>query len=754
MKSHRFKAIFLGILVGIVGLVVSPFHLTLGIEENIGLGLLFKLRGARQAPADVVVVSIDKVSSEILDLPDNPDKWPRSLHARLTETLVKEGARVITFDVHFIEPRSPEDDSLFAEKMRRAGNVVLGEPLKTKEIPLPGGGGSYAIGHNIVRVVPPIDLFSRSAAATAPFTLPRIPFKVGQYWTFEPWSGDSPTMPVVALQLFAMEVYGEFIRLLEKASPDLAGKLPPDGDKAIKSRGVKELVKDIREIFESKPFIAERMLKELESSESLSGDSEKRRLVESLIKMYRGSNNRYINYYGPPGTVTTIPYYKALKLREGVVGDSGIDFTGKAVFVGLSEVLLAERKDSFYTVFSRPNGTFISGVEIAATAFSNLLVDTPVKPISLHFYVLVVLLWGVFVGIFCRLSHVGVAALGVVGLSTLYLVAAKYQFNTAYSWYPVVVPLFFQGPLAFFGAVVWNYIDTNKERQNIQKAFEHHLPKDIVAQLAKDIAHIKTGSRVVHGVCMFTDAQHYTSLSETMDPQELGRLMNRYYETMFKPVKQHGGSVSGVIGDAMLAVWASARSENTLKNNACLAALDINKELQLFDQSSDSDMAKLKTRIGLHCGQILLGHIGALDYYEYTPMGDIVNTASRIEGLNKQMGTTLLVSEEVIQQLSGFLTRDLGKFRVKGKVKPIGIHELLCSVEESDEKQRSACEIFAEALGAFRSRSWDEAKEKFHQTIENLGEDGPALFYARLCEDYKKNPPEEPWDGVVHMEKK
>jgi hypothetical protein len=159
MKSHRFKAIFLGILVGIVGLVVSPFHLTLGIEENIGLGLLFKLRGARQAPADVVVVSIDKVSSEILDLPDNPDKWPRSLHARLTETLVKEGARVITFDVHFIEPRSPEDDSLFAEKMRRAGNVVLGEPLKTKEIPLPGGGGSYAIGHNIVRVVPPIDLF-------------------------------------------------------------------------------------------------------------------------------------------------------------------------------------------------------------------------------------------------------------------------------------------------------------------------------------------------------------------------------------------------------------------------------------------------------------------------------------------------------------------------------------------------------------------------------------------------------------------
>jgi adenylate cyclase len=144
-----------GILVGMVGLVVSPFHLTLGIEENIGLGLLFKLRGAGQAPSDVVVISIDKESSEVLGLPDNPDKWPRSLHGRLTETLVKEGARVVAFDVHFIEPRSPEDDSLFAEAMRKAGNVVLVEPLKTKELPLPGGGGSDAVGHNIVRVVPP-----------------------------------------------------------------------------------------------------------------------------------------------------------------------------------------------------------------------------------------------------------------------------------------------------------------------------------------------------------------------------------------------------------------------------------------------------------------------------------------------------------------------------------------------------------------------------------------------------------------------
>ncbi|MEA3470777.1 MAG: CHASE2 domain-containing protein, partial [Thermodesulfobacteriota bacterium] len=124
MISRLFKAILLGFIIGIVGLLISLFPFAHSMEENKGLGLLFKLRGARQAPSDVVVVSINKESSENLKIPDNPDKWPRSLHARLIETLDREGAEVIAFDVHFIEPRTPGDDNLFAEEIRKAHNVV------------------------------------------------------------------------------------------------------------------------------------------------------------------------------------------------------------------------------------------------------------------------------------------------------------------------------------------------------------------------------------------------------------------------------------------------------------------------------------------------------------------------------------------------------------------------------------------------------------------------------------------------------
>jgi serine phosphatase RsbU (regulator of sigma subunit) len=121
--------------------------------------------------------------------------------------------------------------------------------------------------------------------------------------------------------------------------------------------------------------------------------------------------------------------------------------------VGLSEALLADRKDSFYTVFSQADGIFISGVEIAATAFSNIIEDTPVKPVGFTIYMLIILLWGILAGIACRLFSLKIGALSIVGLSIIYLVVAVILFKINGIWYPVVIPLFFQAPLAFIGAV-------------------------------------------------------------------------------------------------------------------------------------------------------------------------------------------------------------------------------------------------------------------------------------------------------------
>ena len=753
MTLRLFKAILLGTLIGIGGLVISFFHFSHEMEENAGLGLLFKLRGIRQASSDVVVVSIDKESSEKLNVSDNPDKWPRSLHARLVEKLAKEGAKVITFDVHFIEPRSSKDDNLFAETVRKARNVVLAEPLKAREVPLSDTGGSYAGEHSIVNIVKPFAPLAQSAVATAPFVLPRIPFKVNQYWTFQTGAGDSPTFPVVAFQLFTIQAYGEFIRLLEKVSPTHAEKLPRDADTAIKTRGVVRLIRDIKDIFESEPAIAQGMLEELKRSDLSSVDVKKHGLLKSLIEIYGGANRRYINYYGPPRTITTIPYYQALQLGEDAGSSKQVDLKGKAVFVGLSEKLLAERKDSFYTVFSQANGVFISGVEIAATAFSNLLEDSPVKPISSRYYILTILLWGILIGMICRMSATALAALGVVGLAALYLIAAEYQFKAAGNWYPIVVPLFLQAPLGFFGAVLWNYVETNKERQQIRKALAYYVPDEVVDQLAKNMVDIKNSGQMVYGACLFADVAGYTTLSEKMSPQQLSEVMHKYFEATFEPIKKHGGLVVNLKGDSFLAIWKAARAEVGLRRQACLAAVDVAKAVHRFNGSFEN--LSFPTRVGVHSGQIFLGNIGAGDHYEYGPTGDTVNTASRMDGLNKYLGTEILASEEAVDQLDGILTREVGKFRLKGKAQPVVVHELLGRLEESDEEQKNANAIFAEALDAFRRRSWDEATAKFRQITEkNNGKDGPARFYIKLCAQYKQNPPDEPWEGVIPLEEK
>src|SRR5438445_13375638 len=136
MLTRLSKALPLGALVAIGGLAISFLQFVPGFEEDVGLGLLFKLRGAKQPPADAVVVSIDKDSSDQLGIPENPDKWPRSLHARLIEVLLKAGADVVAFDVHFLEHRVAADDELLARAIRHAANFVFTDPVVARELPV------------------------------------------------------------------------------------------------------------------------------------------------------------------------------------------------------------------------------------------------------------------------------------------------------------------------------------------------------------------------------------------------------------------------------------------------------------------------------------------------------------------------------------------------------------------------------------------------------------------------------------------
>jgi adenylate cyclase len=746
--SRCSKAICAGLGTGLIGIVISVTFFGMALEENFGLHLLFKLRGARKAPPDVVVVATESASENKLKLPTHLTKWPRALHARLIDNLAAKNAAVIVFDIFFGEKRSPEDDHRFAETIQRAGNIVLVAKL-VKQI-IFDDSGKKVDNVDIEKVIRPIQLFDRPALASAPFPLPKTPVNVNSYWTFKTSAGDTPTLPAVVFHVIALQVYDEFIGLLKELKSYNPELLPANKDVINADISIEEFMLRLKNFFEQNPTVTEKMLAKLNASDIFATETKKRQMLKSLIRLYRGPKSHYLNFYGPPGTITTVPFYQLLEDDKRSETDSGrFDFEDKVIFVGRSELLRPDKEDPFHTVFSSTNGVDISGVEIAATAFANLLEDSPVKPLSIWFQLIGVFLWGTALGILCILLPRSLAAGSVMVLSLLYLFFAYSQFSKNEIWYPLVIPLFLQSPLSFIGTTIWKYVEVNRERQNIRTAFGYYIPNEVVDELANSLSTTKIGRKLVYGICLFTDAKGYTSVSETMDPEELRSHMNKYFEVIFEPVRKHSGIGLRFQADSMLALWTKDHPDCTLKSLACQTALDITRAVDEFNQLHSR--SPLPTRIGIHSGYFSLEFIGATDHYQYQPVGDAVNTASRMEGLNKYLGTQVLVSEEVLEQLDNFLVRKMGQFILAGKAKPVAAFELVCRMEESTELQKSLCSVFARALDAFERQSWNEAIAVFREAAKIQPEDGPSLFYLDWCEKYKTNPPGDSWNGVIRF---
>lgn len=720
------------------------------MEESFGLYLLFRMRGVRQVPPEVVLITLDNESSENLNLPANPLKWPRDLHAKLIGILTDRQAAVIAYDVLFSEPSIEAHDESLARAIERAGNVVLCEHLRKDLVQMKDVFPSKAL--HLERSIPPLDLFSEVAAALGPFPLPKVPVRVSQYWKFKTGAGCKPTLPLLAFQVFSAGAYGEFLQLLEEVSPSHAGILPDS--EAVRVPGNPGKVSSgVRELLEDAPWVAREMLDRLKRKQRLAGTPGGVSRLEAYIRAFTQGDSVFLNFYGPPGSVVNIPFHRVL--NGGSEGHAMPDFKGKAIFIGLSEITRADQRDGFHTVYSRSDGTDLSGVEIAATAFANLLEAEPVRPASNFVFMGICLLWGLVFGFLCFVLPVPISAGIAVGCILVYTAVAHVVFKNFSVWVPLAVPFFILTPLALCTGTLWQHRRAKNERRQMRKAFGFFLPDDAIDRIMTDIkaaSGILQSRQTVFGAVLCSDGAQYTSLSERLSPKELNDFLNRYYETLFKPVQIHGGTVSDIIGDSMMAVWAKAHPDVSLKRGACLAALGIREAFA--DTNGDRELVRMDTRIGLHYGQLLLGTVGGGEHFEYRPVGDVVNTAARIEGLNKKFGTRILASEEVLGTSHGFLTRELGRFLLYGKSNAVTVHELLCTLEAAPEMQKSACLIFSEALRAFEGRSWNLAESLFRDYLKLSGEDKAARYYIGICEFYRRYPPGELWDGLISIDAK
>lgn len=723
------KAIALGLLTAAVGLIAMITPAVGHLEIDTGLAWLFKLRGPHPAPEEVVIVAIDREASDWFGLPNELDKWPRKLHARLVRRLTQQGAAVIVFDIFFDESSDPGQSRLFAEAMRKAGNVILFEYLKKSQKQVMIGGKEVELV--IEEWILPVPELARAAAMTAPFPLPKVPVRVSQAWLFK---RGLPTLPVTALRVYARPYYADLLDLLNEVSPEKGKQLKSELDATSHHPDFTMLIRHLQELFQRDSQLPRKLLDHLRIDTPFSNLHGKSAL-SALIESFDSQESLFIDFYGPPLSITTIPYHQILEGKN-----LPFSLKGKAVFVGYSGQFQAEQKDGFHTVFSQPDGMDISGVEIAATVFANLLEHRSVTPLPLPLHYLVIILWGVAIGFLFLSLPTYTLIPATMALAAGYMSTACYLFASEGLWLPVIVPLLWQLPFGLLGALLWRHLA-------IGKAIRPYLPDQFWRWWNRRSE--PPPARTVNGICLATDVQQYTQLAERLELDQLHSLLNHYFQMIFQPVKSRGGFVSDIKGDAIMAIWVDVVNKQDTRERACLAALDIVDAVAEFNRCAPQ--TSLPTRIGLHYGAIVLGSIGSSEHLEYRAVGDVVNAASRIENLNKPLGTRVLASSEVIAGLESIFTRKVGCFRVRGRRQPLIIHELVCRTEEVSGFLQVYRKQFETALVEFQSQHWQEAWLAFKALLAHYGNDGPSSFYLHLSERYLKKPLLAPGDGVVNI---
>jgi adenylate cyclase len=281
------------------------------------------------------------------------------------------------------------------------------------------------------------------------------------------------------------------------------------------------------------------------------------------------------------------------------------------------------------------------------------------------------------------------------------------------------------------------------------RAMVKYVPVGLVRRLYESGREPVLGAELTEVSLMFTDIANFTTHAESLPPARLAQALGRYLETATHAVEQAGGTVDKYIGDALMVIWnapdpvvehARAACRGAL---ACAAATDA---LGVSDWWRGRGLPPWRTRFGLHTDSVLVGHFGAPDRLSYTAMGDGVNLAARLEGLNKAYGTTILVSEEMRAAAGAqFVFRQVDRVAVKGKTRGGAVYELVGTAgDPSVEAKRPTIARYEEALAAAFDRHFNRALE----LCETLGDDGPAKVLATRCKTWIASPPPEGWDGT------
>ena len=459
---------------------------------------------------------------------------------------------------------------------------------------------------------------------------------------------------------------------------------------------------------------------------------------------------RWVNYYGfrnRAGPFLGVDFDHALQTNGLAPGF----FRDKIVIVcARPEVGVAgAAQDEFAGPHSRFGERRLYGGEVQAQILLNLLHGDWLERLDRHWEFTIIVAWGFLCAFGLSGRKPWNAALIALAAVALVAVSAIHFQLKHHVWWNWLIPVA-QTPFALVWSVGYQYATESRRRRQLRRAFGAYLSPYMADRIADSEFDLALGGKEVEATVMFTDLEGFTKMSESLPPAEVSRILTSYFDATTQGILEQDGTIIKYIGDAVMAVWGAPMSDPRHAERAVRAAW-------IMNQAGQKEIAGrlLRTRIGINSGMVLAGNLGSKFRFDYTLIGDTTNFASRLEGLNKVLGTEILISEFTRRMIGdAFHVRPLGGFIVSGKAKPVAVYEVLGPVEALSEPPWVA--VFESALKHYRQRQWAEAEQLFRTVREARGEkDGPAEFYLSEINSARANPDlDASWEAAVVLKSK
>jgi len=452
-----------------------------------------------------------------------------------------------------------------------------------------------------------------------------------------------------------------------------------------------------------------------------------------------------INYRGP---AFSFPHYSVWDVIHKKIPRSALK--GKILYLGATEVGVFDLRNT-------PVGVDFPGVEVHTNLLDNLLqgdyLHTSESTDILT--LLAILVLGFFVGLVVPRLGALSGALFAVALAGAVMVADYWVLVHHQTWLSFTY-LLAAIMVNWMLIMLHNYFGEEKDKRFIKDAFGQYMAPQVIDQLVKNPNLLKLGGERREITAFFTDIQGFSTISETLEPETLVILLNEYLTEMTNIIMEFGGTVDKFEGDAIIGFFGAPVPYEDHAKRACACAIKMQESLaEMMLRWKDEGKPEMLMRIGMNTSPAVVGNMGSAQRMDYTMMGDGVNLAARLEGVNKQYKTYTMISEATYKVIGeDFDVRELDLICVMGKNEPIRIYELLGHKGYCGEERLKLEKYFSKALELYRQQNWKESAKYFFHYAKHRPEDNTAQVFIDRCKNFVKNPPPEAWDGVYKMTEK